>query len=253
MMSSSFIPFLGGGSQSSGFISSPSCTAPWLALLTLEIDHEVFEIETKLWHEIIRQMQASPSKSSLDSSIKAAAKLVGCPPCQTNSLVIFKFANLIINCSHNQPLLPIFCQRFFTLYLTRARLTPDEARFTEVYGVSDKFFEHNVPLFKKLKKFLMEAEKNDREMSLIEEDEIHKQFLSARARYESMCSLENDQTNLFNKFTSRLYNSFTLWLEEARLNKILNLQQENLPPQYDLNRLAVVFANNEVDLNSIHY
>lgn len=200
VMSSSFIPFLGGGSQSSGFISSATCSAPWLAFLTLEIDHEVFEIETKLWHEIIRQMQTSTPKSSLDSNVKVAAKLVGCPPCQTNSLVIFKLANLIINCSYNTPLLPIFCQRFFTLYLTRVRMTADEARDTEVYGVSDKFFEHNVPLFKKLKKFLIDAEKTDTEMSLIEEDEIQKQFLTERAKYVNNCLLTNRCSNWLTSF-----------------------------------------------------
>lgn len=92
-------------------------------------------------------------------------------------------ANVIINCSYAQPLLPILCQRFFTLYLTRVRLSLDEARFSEVHGVSDKFYEYNVPLFKKLKKFLVEAEKHDKDLSLKEEDEIKVQFFTARAKY----------------------------------------------------------------------
>lgn len=70
VMSSSFIPFLGGGSQPTGFTSAASSTAPWLALLILDIEHEVFEVESKLWYEIIRQLQAMTSKSSLDSAIK---------------------------------------------------------------------------------------------------------------------------------------------------------------------------------------
>lgn len=68
--SSSFIPFLGSGSQPTGFMSTPSNQTPWLALITLEIEHEVFEIETKLWHEIVRQLQASAPKASVDSVIK---------------------------------------------------------------------------------------------------------------------------------------------------------------------------------------
>lgn len=44
----------------------------------------------------------------------------------------------------------------------------------------------------------------------------------------------------------RLYNSFELWLEETRLNKILHLRLESFPPAYDLNRLALIFANNPV-------
>lgn len=96
--------------------------------------------------------------------------------------MIFKLANVIINCSYDQPLLPILCQRFFTLYLTRVRLSTDEARFSDIHGVSDKFYEYNVPLFKKLKKFLTEAERNDKELSLKEEDELKVQFFSARAK-----------------------------------------------------------------------
>lgn len=61
-------------------------------------------------------------------------------------------------------------------------MTPDEARFSEVYGVSDKFFEYNMPLFKKLKKFLVEAEKHDKNRSLKEEDEIKSQFFANRAK-----------------------------------------------------------------------
>lgn len=49
----------------------------------------------------------------------------------------------------------------------------------------------------------------------------------------------------------RLYNSYVLWLEETRFNKVLKLQYEDFPPQYDLNRLAVIFANNEVTAMNI--
>lgn len=96
--------------------------------------------------------------------------------------MVFKFANVIINCSYEQHLLPILCQRFFTLYMARVPLTVDEAQFTAVYGVSDKFFDYNSPLFKKMKRFLSEAEQHDKQLSLEEEDEIKKQFLANRSR-----------------------------------------------------------------------
>lgn len=44
----------------------------------------------------------------------------------------------------------------------------------------------------------------------------------------------------------RLYESFELWLEETRLNKVLHLRLESFPLAYDLNRLALIFANNTV-------
>lgn len=47
-----------------------SAATPWLALLTLEIEHELFELETKLWPELMRQLHASPAKVSMDNIIK---------------------------------------------------------------------------------------------------------------------------------------------------------------------------------------
>lgn len=62
-------------------------------------------------------------------------------------------------------------------------MTADEAQFAEIFGVSDRFYDYNVPLFKKLKKFLAGAEQHDKEHSVKEEDEMLKQFFDARARY----------------------------------------------------------------------
>lgn len=74
-VSSSFIPFLG-GSQPNGFFSiACSASTPWLALLALEIEHEIFEADTKLWPELIRQMNSSSAKTSLDNSIKVSFSL----------------------------------------------------------------------------------------------------------------------------------------------------------------------------------
>lgn len=47
-----------------------SAATPWLALLTLEIEHEMFESDAKLWPEIIRQLHTAPSKFSMDNIIK---------------------------------------------------------------------------------------------------------------------------------------------------------------------------------------
>lgn len=117
--------------------------------------------------------------------VQTAAKLVGCSPFPPVSLVIYKLANLILTCSYDQPLLPIFCQKFFYLYLTRIRFHADEEQYTDAYGVSDKFYEHNVALMKKLKRFWIEAEKNDRDLASKASDEHESQFYSSRARLVS--------------------------------------------------------------------
>lgn len=179
--SSIFIPFLG-GSQQNGFFSATSVATPWLALLTLEIEHEIFEADVKLWPEIIRQLYASSNKGSMDNVIKTSAKFVGCSPISSNSLVLYKLANLIIGFSYQEELLPIFCQYFFRLYLTRVQFTVDEARFTEVYGVADKFYDHNISLMKKLKKFFIDGAKFEKERSVKSENEHLSDIYSARAR-----------------------------------------------------------------------
>lgn len=77
---------------------------------------------------------------------------------------------------------------------------------------------------KKLKKFLTTSETYFNQESLKAEDDVRTQFLS------SCC---------------RLFRSFTLWLEETRLNKMRSLQHVEFPPQYDANRLALIFARND--------
>lgn len=77
-VSSTFIPFLG-GSQPTGFFSVHSATTPWLALLALEIEHDMFELETKLWPEIIRQLHATSSKFSMDNIVKVRNWFIAVP------------------------------------------------------------------------------------------------------------------------------------------------------------------------------
>lgn len=224
--SSALLPFLG-GSQPTGFLAIASPSAPWLALLVLEVEHETYESDTKLWPEIVRQLRATSAKFSMDSVIKAAAKSVGAPACAANSLVIYKVTNLILSCTFDEPVMPILCQLFFHLYLTRIRYTSDEMRFNDLYGVADKFYEHNVPLMKKFKRYLVDAAKHDHDRSSKATGEVQAQFLSAR---------------------SRLFHSFELWLEETRLNQFAQIRHDDFPMQYDLHRLSLIFANNNVSI-----
>lgn len=64
-----------GGSQSTGLFSVHSATTPWFALLVLEIEHEIFETETKLWPEIVRQLHGASAKFSMDNIVKVQSSL----------------------------------------------------------------------------------------------------------------------------------------------------------------------------------
>lgn len=220
--SSAFIPFLS-SPQPTGLLATPSPIAPWLALLILEVEHETYELDTKLWPEVVRQLRLTSTKFSMDSVIKTAAKAVGTTACAANSLVIYKVGNLILSCAYTEPVLPILCQLFFRLYLTRIRYTSDEMRFNDWHGVADKFYEHNVSMMKKLKRYFVDG-----------------------AKYKS----DRDDDEVM-RDRSRLFHSFELWLEETRLNQYSHIASGELPHQYDLNRLTLIFANSTVSLSQI--
>lgn len=103
--------------------------------------------------------------------------------------MLYKLANLIVTLPPQEQLLPIFCQQFFYFYLTRIRYTVDEQRFTDVYGVADKFYDFNIPLMKKLKKFFIDCAKFEKERSIKAEDQNVSDFYSARSRYLNFIQL----------------------------------------------------------------
>lgn len=97
-------------------------------------------------------------------------------------MTIYKLANLILTCSYEHPLLPIVGQKFFNLYLARLEIYDGETAFAEKYGVSNCFYDANVPMMKKLKKFFADTEKYYNETSLKESDVELSQFYSNCAK-----------------------------------------------------------------------
>lgn len=73
-------------------------------------------------------------------------------------LVLYKYANLLANMDVKHALFPIINQKFFELYLSRIPIHYDDHSFQQVYGVSDKFYEYNVTVMKKIKSQLKAAE-----------------------------------------------------------------------------------------------
>lgn len=219
--SSSFMNFLGSSSQSS-VIPQSSAYAVWLSFLTLELEHEIFEIRTRLWPELLRTMNQTSGKVSIENSIKKSASSVGCSAIPAGSLVVYKMSYLILLTSIEHELLPIIAQSFFYLYLARVPFSSDEERHFISYGVADKFYDGNIGIMKKLKKHLMKAEDYYKTESLKETDEVISQIFTKR---------------------TKLFNSFILWLEETRINK-MSTGNIDLPPQYDIQRLKIIFQGN---------
>lgn len=61
--------------------------------------------------------------------LQKACSVVGYTNFQPQSLVLYKYANVISNMDYQHHLYPIMCQKFFTLYLTRIPYNEDERRF----------------------------------------------------------------------------------------------------------------------------
>lgn len=139
-----------------------------------------------------------------------------------SSLVVYKLANLITKCSSSHFMFPILCQQFFFIYLSRIPVNDDDQVYYETYGVADKLYAGDFALMKKLKKSLIEAETYYNSESLNEIDEVKTQFLSS---------------------CSKLFKTFLLWLEETQLNKMSH-QNIVLPPQFDLQKLSLIFRGN---------
>lgn len=110
------------------------------------------------------------------------------------------------------------------------KLTEDETRFSATNGVADRFYEHNVALMKRVKKFFGTVEAHYKDESLRTTD-------NALASFYGLCS--------------RLFGTFGLWLEETRLNQANCSQYIEFPPQYDANRLANLYAGNTVSIRHI--
>ncbi|XP_055381195.1 ectopic P granules protein 5 homolog isoform X2 [Condylostylus longicornis] len=218
---STFKLFLSSGNQKKFPNLSTDCG--WLSLLLLELEHETQECNI-LWPEFLRNLFESNEKN-LDIILKRSCNAIGYQPFPASSLVLYKYANLIANSDVNHPLLPIFGQKFFLLYLARINLNSEEVRFHSFYAVSDKFYEFNIPLMKKMKLRMKSAEENYAKLS------------SENAGNEVLL--------YFYTQCAKIMKTFLLWLEETDLQKISKQQRIDLPPQYNTEKLMDIINGNE--------
>jgi ectopic P granules protein 5 len=195
--------------------------APWLSICCLEIEHDC--LESRVWYELLRQLNIENGKLSLEAALKKATSTVICPSFPTASLCVFKWGQFIVNTPVNHQLFPLVCQQFFMLYLARVPLSSNEERFYDSYGVADKFYEYNIGLMKKIKRQLTDAEGYYKELSVKEEDSFKSHILDR---------------------CSKIMKSFVLWLEETNLNKVSSTRVE-LPPQYAVDKLLSIFQGNK--------
>ncbi|XP_058811309.1 ectopic P granules protein 5 homolog [Topomyia yanbarensis] len=183
-------------SNPTDLFTTPSASTVFLSIFTLELEYEITEIQTRIWHEILRSIgiPTVSSKVSLDTAVKKATSILGYPSFPANALTLYKLANLVATSSIKNYMYPIVCQLFFTIYLSRIPLAHDEERFAHLFGVSDRFYEYNVGLMKRVKIKLYEAE----------------------CYYNAASVSETDESQLsFYNHCTRLFKTLQLWLEDT--------------------------------------
>ncbi|XP_016985100.2 ectopic P granules protein 5 homolog [Drosophila rhopaloa] len=203
------------GAQSPSRIPLISPQNCWLNLVLLEIEFRL--VDTRIFPEFLRQVSAQPVEAALKKTF-SLSKTSAFPASQ---LVIFKYAQLLASMESNHALFPIVCQKFFELYLWRVPTENESLNFSHNFGVSDRFYEHNVPLMKSIKSQLKSAES----------------YYSALATK----SASDDAMAHFYRSCCKLMQNCALWLEDTQINRFTS-DAEQLPAQYNSEKLRELLS-----------
>ncbi|XP_066999967.2 ectopic P granules protein 5 homolog [Anabrus simplex] len=213
-----------------------SCAeCPWFAYFVLEMEQEIQEEKTGLWGEVLKELAAATGKANVDQALKRAAHTLKLPVPSSSDLFIYRWAQQALDTPLDHQLLPLVWQKFFILFLARV---PSASGVPDRGGVGDKFFEGmvNLSFLKKLKKRLQDAAEYYRSRSTEASDP--NQSEEARDDLSEPGDTAAEKREWYTA-GSKLLRTFTLWLEEPRLQEP-SLFLPALPPQYDPNKLAVI-------------
>ncbi|CAG5121709.1 unnamed protein product, partial [Candidula unifasciata] len=247
---------------------------PWLAYMILIVEGEM-EVNTQLWQTLINELH-TPGKPNVENALKTAVAKLQLEQAPTvGRLTIYRWAQQALDTPYDHPLLPILWQRFFALYLGRQVFESSNARRA---SVGEKFFEsvYYSGMLKKMRKRLLETatfhmnfdpqkkeitrrRKSSHSPGTPPGGELSLGFEAAAAEsaFEEE-NLEYISSKEFHQMLAKLYQMYSLWLEEPRLHDG-NLYLPALPPQYEAARLNQVFQGfmgpwlEFVDLEGVQY
>nr|XP_018914987.1 PREDICTED: ectopic P granules protein 5 homolog [Bemisia tabaci] len=188
----------------------------WYALFVLEIEEKIMEIETNVWSELLQSLASSNKKTSIDNSLKRVCSNLKIPCFGSAMLAIFRWSQFGLALPCDDPVLPLFWQKFFMLYLARVPGPSDKG------SVGYKFFEgiSNQMYLKKIKKKLLDSvEHHNNELKKI--------------------TSNNSPLEEFHENLVRFYNTLLLWLEEARLQEA-DLFLPAFPSNYNTYKLSLI-------------
>ncbi|XP_014271688.1 ectopic P granules protein 5 homolog isoform X2 [Halyomorpha halys] len=217
----SFLSWVGGNSHCVSLIPKSAPDTPWFALFALELEEYIINEKTGLWKNLLVNLVTSVGKANIDSSLKKVCSSLKIESFTSSALPIYRWSQQALDMPVDHPVLPIFWQKFFTLYLARV---PTFGK--DIGCVGSKFFEGltNRNYMNRLKKKLVDC----------------KEFFEAKcANSAQVVTLE--RKDWFENM-AKLYNTFIFWLEEVSLQDP-GVYLPALPPPYKPEKLSAIFHN----------
>lgn len=222
----------------------------WLSFVLLDLEY-MFEKETQLWKGLREEIYCDPKISPSQALKKCASRLKLEHVPALNSLNIYRLSRLMLDIPIDHPLMPLVCQRFFSLFLGRgATQSINQLRAS----IGEKMFEvsGHTGTLKKVKKRFKEA------------SELHMNYPMAMTEAnieEQSDDIENFKyipKKEFHLNLARLYQTYQLWVDEPFLHDA-KLYIPALPVQYETGKLLQMFQNQTdlwfeyVDLDRVIY
>ncbi|XP_075696840.1 ectopic P granules protein 5 homolog [Rhinoderma darwinii] len=239
---SSFVGWIVAGNVTPSFIDSnynPSqIWFSWTVLNTESLFEEDSQLRRVLEYELISHSSMSP-----DQALKKAQHQLKLPIVPSvQRLMIYRWAHQAMATPADHPLLPLFWQKFFLLYLNR----PGPQYGLPVEScIGKRFFSSSsqLHLLKQMKRRLMEvadfhhsASKALRVLAPLDGSPVFSD--SGSSTQDCMASPD------LHKELVKLFNVFIVWLEDDKFQKGA-VYIPSLPKQYDPHRLAKIMRNEQ--------
>ncbi|KAL8604118.1 hypothetical protein ACOMHN_047330 [Nucella lapillus] len=251
-----FLTWVGGGSNS-GLSLMERASLPefgWLAAQVLSVE-DALDQDSGLWPALQHELLANPALS-LDTALKTVLSRVK-PECvrSVGRLCVYRWAQQALDMPVTHPMTPLVWQRFFSLYLGRCA---QKGQMPTRASVGERFFQSlsMSSMLKRLKKKLGEAtdlhlkydprgDHGDKTQDPPSPSSPHSRGCSEADSPVSGPPHEDSaqyfSSKEFHTQLARLYQTFSLWLEEPRLHGA-DLYLPALPAQYEAPRLMHIFT-----------
>ncbi|XP_054283200.1 ectopic P granules protein 5 homolog [Macrosteles quadrilineatus] len=191
--------------------------APWFAYFALHVEEIHNQGSNGLWREVVKELCFASGKPNVDNAVKRACATLKLSVIPASALSVYRWSMQALDTPVDHPVLPLLWQRFFILYFTRL-ISPNGV---DHGSVGYKMFEGLTyqTYHKRLKRKLSDCVEYFRTKAGVPEISQEKHLL-----YDTL---------------SKLYETFSLWLDEPRLHES-GLYIPALPLQYNPYKLSVI-------------